>query len=97
MNCSRCLRSQIPAAPSDGAVVGVVHGLSFKIERLRLRSNVLDRHLVLFLLAVVQLVLSVADSHTVNAAGIVVGDQRGDVINVIAGHLASLDKITEDG
>jgi len=42
---------------------------------------------VLFLLAVVQLVLSVADSHTVDAAGVVVGDQRGDVINVLTGHL----------
>jgi hypothetical protein len=87
---------QVFAAPGDGAVVGVGQRLLFKIERLRLRSNVLDRHLALFLLAVVRLVLSVADSHTVDAAGVVMGDQRSDMINVATSHFTALDKITED-
>jgi hypothetical protein len=87
---------QVLAAPGNGAVVGVVDSLLFKIERLRLGSNVLDRHLVLFLFAVVRLVVSVADSDTVDAAGVVVGDQRSDVINVATSHFTGLDKIAED-
>jgi hypothetical protein len=52
--------------------------------------------LVLFLLAVRHLVVSVADSDAVDAAGVVVGDQRGDVINVATSHFTGLDEITED-
>ena len=44
---------QVPAAPGDGAVVGVFHRLLFEIEGLRFRSNVLDRHVVLFLFVIV--------------------------------------------
>jgi hypothetical protein len=42
------------------------------------------------------LVVSVADSDTVDASSVVVGDQRSDVINVATSHFTGLDKITED-